>query len=154
MPSLAACVLSPPAARVLAPSAARVLSPPAARVLLPHLRCAIVAAPPPPPVVVPTPLPVSYGRIRSIGCGSAPFLANLTSTSAQMAPMAVASTRAHGHHVPAPVTSRVSGPSPWHQRFGFEERGNAYLGRASRPTQNRSLVCVVCWTAFTTDKAT
>ncbi|KXG37971.1 hypothetical protein SORBI_3001G160300 [Sorghum bicolor] len=39
------------------------------------------------------------------------------------------------------------------QRFGFEERGDAYLGHASHTTQNRSLVCAVCWTAFLTHKA-
>jgi len=89
----------------------RLLSPPAARILLPHLRRAVVAAPPP-PVVAPSPLPVSCGRTRSIGRGGAPFPLDPTSTSEQMAPTAAASTRAHAHHVPAPVTSQVSGPSP------------------------------------------
>ncbi|XP_066323673.1 classical arabinogalactan protein 9-like [Miscanthus floridulus] len=97
----------------MAPTRSGVLSPPAMRILLPHLRCAVVAAPPP-PVVAPSPLPVSCGRTRSIGRGGAPFPLDPTSTSAQMAPTAAAATRAHAHHVPAPVTSQVSGPSPRH----------------------------------------
>ena len=175
------------------PHRRRVLSLTCGACPLPHLQRTVVAAPP--AVAEPSSFPVSCGRIWSIGSGDAPFSTDPTSTSVQMAPTAVVSTRAQGHHVGRGLaatgvwrreTTIAIGLHPGgargfssagagrtthdrhlglpsrppsclcryaclrcclmdqRQRFGFEERGEAYMGRASRPTQNRFLVCVFC----------
>ena len=87
----------------------------------------------------PSPLPVICGWIQSIGHGGAPFPADLSAerraslpphqAPSQRCPLPFRSLQA------APVTSQVSGPSPpQHQRFGFEERGDVYLGSLSPST--------------------